>query len=139
MSVKTYLDKMFNPFLKNSILLFVAGFFCVFLPLSVSAYNFEDESGLNNLASQTGHLEIENRGESIATRISGAIMPLLGIIYLILMIYAGYLWMTASGNEDQIAKAKKIIATATVGLLVAFMSYAISIFVVSAFQKGLVQ
>jgi hypothetical protein len=34
-------------------------------------------------------------------------LGLVGIVVLVLVIYAGYLWMTAAGNEDQVETAKK--------------------------------
>ena len=53
----------------------------------------------------------------------------LGIIFLILTIYGGFVWMTASGNEENITKAKKILTTAVVGLIIVLASYGISSFV----------
>jgi len=42
----------------------------------------------------------------------------LGVIFLVLAIYGGILWMTAQGNEEQSTKARKIITQAIVGLLI---------------------
>ena len=41
-----------------------------------------------------------------------------GVIFFLLLIYAGYLWMNARGNEEQTAKAKKIATEAIIGILV---------------------
>lgn len=41
-----------------------------------------------------------------------------GVIFFLLLIYAGYLWMTARGNEEQTSKAKKIATEAIIGILV---------------------
>jgi cbb3-type cytochrome oxidase subunit 3 len=32
-------------------------------------------------------------------------------LYFCIILYAGWIWMTASGNEEKIDKAKKIIAS----------------------------
>ena len=47
------------------------------------------------------------------------------------VIYAGQLWMTARGNEEQITKAKAIIRGSIIGIIVIFSAYAITNFVVT--------
>jgi phage shock protein PspC (stress-responsive transcriptional regulator) len=57
------------------------------------------------------------------------LLGLLGIIFLVLTIYAGFLWMTAGGDEKKVAKAKGILVTAVIGLVILLSAYAISTFV----------
>jgi hypothetical protein len=57
------------------------------------------------------------------------ILGFLGIIFIVLIIYAGLLWMTSAGNEDKIEKAKKIISAAIIGVVIIFLAYAITAFV----------
>ncbi|MFA6424320.1 MAG: hypothetical protein WCV83_03375 [Candidatus Magasanikbacteria bacterium] len=59
------------------------------------------------------------------------VLSLVGTIFLVLTIYAGFLWMTASGNEEQVTKATDIIKMATIGLVIALAAYSITVFVVS--------
>lgn len=59
-----------------------------------------------------------------------ALFGLLGVIFLILTVYAGILWMTAGGNTDNVKKAKQILGNATIGLILTLASYAISLFVI---------
>lgn len=53
-------------------------------------------------------------------------LTLLGLFFLILIIYAGVLWMTASGNEQKIDKAKDILKRSIIGLAIILMSVGIS-------------
>jgi len=53
----------------------------------------------------------------------------LGIIFFLLIVYAGLIWMTASGNESKIEKAKGILIAAAGGLVVVLSAYAIVRFV----------
>ncbi len=62
-------------------------------------------------------------------------LSFLGVIFLILMVYGGYLWMTARGKEDQVNKARDLIIAAVIGLIIVIASYAISNFVVDALTK----
>jgi hypothetical protein len=56
-------------------------------------------------------------------------LGLLGLITLVMMLYGGFMWMTAGGNEEQIAQAKKILVNAVIGLAIILSAYAIVIFV----------
>ena len=58
-----------------------------------------------------------------------AFLGLLGIIFLVLMITAGFKWMTASGNEEKLTEAKETIWRAVIGLIIVVAAYAITYFV----------
>lgn len=62
--------------------------------------------------------------------INGA-LSLLGVIFIILMVLAGYNWMTASGNEQRIDEAKDTIKSAIIGLVIVLGSWAIWNFLVA--------
>ncbi len=59
------------------------------------------------------------------------VLGVLGVIFLVLTIYAGFLWMTAAGNEEQVKKAKHIVVQAVIGLVITLSAYAISDFVIN--------
>lgn len=59
-----------------------------------------------------------------------AVLSMLGVVFLILMVYAGYLWMTARGEEEQVSKAHEIIIAAVIGMIVVVAAYSITTFVV---------
>ncbi len=54
-----------------------------------------------------------------------------GTIFLVLIIYGGFLWMTAAGNDQQIEKARKILTSSTVGLLIVILAYGLSLFIIN--------
>lgn len=62
-------------------------------------------------------------------RVIQAGLALVGVIFLILTIYAGYLWMTAAGNDSQVGKAKDTLRNVIIGLVVVMAAYAITAFV----------
>ncbi len=62
------------------------------------------------------------------------VLSLVGIIFLILTVYAGYLWMTARGDDEQVNKAKEIIKSSIMGLFIVVSSYAITVFITSRFS-----
>ncbi|OGY44701.1 MAG: hypothetical protein A3J62_01630 [Candidatus Buchananbacteria bacterium RIFCSPHIGHO2_02_FULL_38_8] len=58
------------------------------------------------------------------------LLGLLGVIFIILIIYAGFMWMTSAGNEEKVGKAKNIIIAATIGLAIVLAAYIITYFVI---------
>lgn len=85
--------------------------------------------GMDRIGSVYGE---ESNPEDVRYRvikIINIVISIIGILLVVLMIYAGVLWMTASGNEDQISKAKKILANAAVGLVIVFLSWSITYFI----------
>jgi len=92
-------------------------------------------TGLDEAAEEGGLKPRANEGTAqtdlptIIGSLVSQILGLVGVIFLILMIYGGFLWMTAQGNEEQIKKAKNIITGAVIGAVIVFMAYAITFFV----------
>lgn len=56
-------------------------------------------------------------------------LSLVGAIFLALMVYAGYLWMTARGEEEPVTKARKIITACIIGLIIVVGAYSITDYV----------
>lgn len=67
-------------------------------------------------------------GTVVATIIKG-FLGLLGVIFIILILLAGYNWMTAAGDEEKIKKATNTIRSAIIGLLIIIAAYSITYFV----------
>lgn len=67
----------------------------------------------------------------IVANVINVALSILGTILLVIIIYAGFLWMTAGGNDERITQAKKLIMNGVVGLAIVLSSYAITYFVVT--------
>ena len=59
-------------------------------------------------------------------------MELVGVIFLVLLIYAGFRWMTAGGNEEAIKDAKQMLLNAVIGLVIVLAGYAITTYVLQS-------
>ncbi len=86
--------------------------------------------GLNTTADigYGGSAPIQSLPEAIG-RFVGAILAFVGVAFLILMIYGGFTWMTARGNEQEVEKAKDLITQAIIGLVIVLSAYAITAYV----------
>ena len=67
----------------------------------------------------------------IAGRIVRGALLLLGVIFFALTVYAGILYLTAGGNEEQVKKSTTILKGAVIGLLIVIFAGAITQFVTS--------
>jgi len=65
-------------------------------------------------------------------RIINAFLGLLGIVAVLIILYAGFLWMTAGGDAGKIETAKKWIINGVIGLIIILSSYAIASFILRA-------
>jgi hypothetical protein len=64
------------------------------------------------------------------------LLGFLGIIAVIIILYGGFKWMTAAGNEDQVGQAKKMIGAGVIGLVIILAAFAIANFVVNALYNA---
>jgi amino acid transporter len=92
----------------------------------------ENQANAFNSKAEFGDMTI---GVVVATVIKG-FLSFLGVIFIILIIYGGFRWMTAQGNEDQVTEAKKNIRNAVIGIIIIMAAYAITFFVFEALNQA---
>jgi hypothetical protein len=63
-------------------------------------------------------------------------LGLLGIIFIILLIYGGFTWMIAAGNAEKVSKAGRVIRAAILGLLITIAVYAMWYFLFAKIVTG---
>lgn len=78
--------------------------------------------------------DLKGGAQTIIGNIINAFLGLFGAFFLILVIYGGFKWMNAKGNQEEMDKAKKILQSAIIGFIIVMMAYAISFFVASALE-----
>lgn len=130
-----------NKKFKNLIIapLFLVGLFLFSAPV-VRAANLQDafQGQLSTVGSRGGFDTSKRDVNPIIGTLISVILSFLGVIFLILMVYGGYMWMTAAGNEEKAKKARALIQAAVLGLIVVVGAYAMTIFVMSRIAKDLI-
>lgn len=58
------------------------------------------------------------------------VIRFLGIIAVVVVLYGGFKWMTASGNDEKVAEAKRILIAGLIGLAIVLTALAITNFVI---------
>lgn len=88
------------------------------------------ERQLNAFGGDKGaNLGVPQDPRIIVARIIKISLSVIGTIAVILAVYAGFLIMTSSGNEEKMAEGKKIIMYCTVGVAIILGSYSIVFFI----------
>jgi len=114
-------------------------FILVFACFGFVASNIQATSLQDNLQKAGGTAYYNDAtklpSETDPTNIIGDIIKIalgfLGLIFVILILWSGYQWMTAGGNTDTVTAAKKRIINAVIGLLIVLAAYIIADFIIS--------
>ncbi|MCF7820036.1 MAG: hypothetical protein K9M44_01000 [Candidatus Pacebacteria bacterium] len=86
--------------------------------------------GLNQL---NDNLELGNNDPRVVVaRIIQIALGLLGLIAVVIILYAGFLWMTSGGSEEKVSKAKKTLTNGVIGLLIILASFGITTFILNS-------
>lgn len=66
----------------------------------------------------------------IVGRVIQTVLGIIGIIFTVLIIFGGILYMTAAGNQEQVTKARTLLRDSIIGLAIIITSFAITEFIV---------
>ena len=121
---------------KTSVILSIGGVFCAKSALARTMAN-KIKNSFQRTAEKAGFIEegtartgfVEFLGKYV-----NALLGLMGLLFLILIIYGGFIWMTAAGNEEKITKAKKIIAGSAIGIGIIFLAMTITMLILGIFR-----
>ena len=93
---------------------------------------FPKDSGLDTTADEAGFETGQNAAtvDNIISRIILTVLTWVGVIFFGFIIYGGFRWMIAEGNQEKIKKAKNILTDALIGLIITLAAYAITFFIV---------
>ena len=87
----------------------------------------ETLSGIDQTFDVTG--EVNDPGK-IVIRVIKVFLGFVGLIAVIILIWGGFRWMNAGGNDENVRQAKKTVVRTLIGLAIIIASYAITEFTV---------
>ncbi len=79
------------------------------------------ETARNEFLEEAGYTTFQPGQGDIRIFLAGLIqvaLSLVGVIFLIMVFYGGYLWLTAGGNEEQVERSQGILKMALVGFAI---------------------
>ncbi len=90
--------------------------------------------GLQSTGSQVTELSPASP-QLIIAMVVKTLLSLIGVIFVGLIVYGGFIYMTAAGTDEKIKKSKNIILTSVIGLLIIISGYSITSFITNTLEN----
>lgn len=120
-----------KKFIVPAVLLAVFGFSTALVPSPVLAANAIDEACVASPDSPI--CQDETDINDVITIVVNVLLFVIGLISVVMIIIGGIMYTTSAGNANSITRAKNTILYSVIGLVVAFVAYAIVNWVVAQF------
>lgn len=110
----------------NTIILAIFLVFIMLSPLFNKALAYEDPVR-GGIMLVDNHTEMTNQDpRTVAGDFIMIALSFLGIITVIIILFAGFKWMTSGGNQETVASSKKMLIAGLIGLLIILFSLALT-------------
>jgi hypothetical protein len=83
------------------------------------------QAGIIPSESIPGDSAIERFAYQIGS-IFGALLGFVGVVFILMGVWAGYNWMTARGNSEKVRESQDMLRNAVIGVVVVFSVFAIT-------------
>ncbi len=108
------------------------------LPIFAAPVLAQDTFGLgyveNGLDGKLGNAD----PRTVVARIINFALGFLGVIAVVLILFAGFKWMTSAGNEDKVGEAKQMLGAAVIGLIIILAAWAVTNFIISNLNNQII-
>ena len=103
---------------------------------STQAQSTALQEGLNVAADQADYnKDLEPYG--FMGNIISALIGMVGVVFVCMLIYGGFRYMTAGGNEQTVGKAKQMMSNSVIGLIIVISAYAVTEFVLNSLASAM--
>ncbi len=139
------MTKDFESIIKYSLSVIFLSTFLILLPITADFmtssqakaegwWDTASEGGLNEVGKAYGQTGTPSDSYDIrimVARLIRIILELLGIIAVVIIIIAGFRWMTAGGDEAKVESSKKQLTNGLIGLFIIIAAFSIATFVLN--------
>lgn len=132
-----FLKNVFSAFL---ILLFISPILFNHFnltPVKADEELLESQEGLTEVRLIFGGAKAEQDPRVVIVNVVSIALGFIGAIFLAIMIFAGFKYMTAGGNKDKTSSALKMISNAAIGVVIIFCAWMITRFVIVMLNRGI--
>lgn len=107
----------------------------IFSPTSAHAQQLEADDLLDPEFGEVAGLGQADLKQTIGQLIR-VLLGFLGVVAVVIILLGGFKWMTAGGNDEKVAEAKRLIIAGIIGLAIILSAYAIASFVISSITSA---
>jgi len=98
---------------------------------------YRSQTGMSEVGAVYGDKKPEDI-RIVATKIIQWALGFLALIFLVLIIFAGFKWMTSGGNEEEVKKAQALMKNAVIGLIIILAAWSITYYLIYMFRKTII-
>ena len=110
-------------------------FLAVIFLLPQLSYAQEVTEGLEDVGEAAG-VETEAELPVVIGKIIRVFIAAMGVVLLVILIYAGFLWMTAGGDSEKVEKAKKWMTNGVIGLIIIIFAFSIVTYIINKLTEA---
>lgn len=98
---------------------------------------YRNQTGISEVRSVYGAKDPEDL-RIVATKIIRWALSFLALIFVILILFAGFQWMTAGGNDEAVKKAQSLMKNAAIGLLIILAAWSLTYYLIFVFRRTII-
>jgi hypothetical protein len=102
--------------------------------VSAQTLNLKNSGGFINETAASAGVKTDVDIPIMTARIIQGLLALVGIVFVVLFIYGGFLYMTSASSEDKIKKAKDLLKNAVIGLIIIMAAYSIAYYITTLLE-----
>lgn len=96
----------------------------------------DDPFGTNAVNNGLGNSLAAGDPRAVIGRVINVALGFLGVIAVGIILLGGFKWMTAAGNEEKTAEARKLLGAGVIGLIIILASWGIATFVINSLNTA---
>lgn len=113
-----------------NMLIFGVLLFNMVAPVQAGILEKVEDGGLTTIGSKAYDQAGTPRDiQGIVAQIIYTLLGFLGLIFVVLIVWSGYEWMTSQGDPAKVTKAKDRLTNSVIGLVVVLAAYGIALFI----------
>lgn len=105
-----------------------------FLAVPCIALATTPAEGLITTAQTAGYEQVSYL--DVISALFQVVLGTLGVVFVVFIVYGGFLWMTAGGGAEQVKKAKGILTNSIIGLIIVIASYAFTVYILERLVRA---
>jgi Zn-dependent protease with chaperone function len=106
------------------------------LPVFALKANAQADFGINAVNNGLNNALAGGDPREMVGRIINVALGFLGVIAVVIILMGGFKWMTAAGNEDKVAEAKKLLGAGVIGLAIVLAAWAVATFIINSIYNA---
>lgn len=103
-------------------------------PVRADETLFNQQVGMNDVGQLYGNQKQDLR--VIIAKFISIALSFLAVVFVVLILFAGFQYMTSGGNEEKVKKAVALLKNAVIGLIIILVAWAVTRFIIIMLSRA---